>query len=155
MSFLPSRDDTPHVPNEDLGERAVLDIIGNLTEIIMQVFPGKCEFTKGHHRLTLFSINFYQRLLFSTDTKVYSALGNHDYHPKNQLPAGQSFLYEEIAKLWQKWLNSGSTTTFKKGGFLSLSLDLSLPLSGNKCKNRKKCVVVCWLAQEDITQKNW
>lgn len=37
------RDDTPHVPNEDLGERAVLDIIGNLTQIINQVFPGKCE----------------------------------------------------------------------------------------------------------------
>lgn len=50
MPLLPFRDDTPHVPNEDLGERAVLDIIGNLTEIIMQVFPGKRELTKGYHR---------------------------------------------------------------------------------------------------------
>lgn len=52
FTALPFRDDTPHVPNEDLGESAVLDIIGNLTEIIMQVFPGKFEFTKGHHRIT-------------------------------------------------------------------------------------------------------
>lgn len=49
MPLLPFRDDTPHVPNEDLGERAVLDIIGNLTEIIMQMFPGKRELTKGYH----------------------------------------------------------------------------------------------------------
>lgn len=46
--FLPYRDDTPHVPNEDLGERAVLDIIGNLTQIIKQVFPGKCEPNEEH-----------------------------------------------------------------------------------------------------------
>lgn len=46
--FLPCRDDTPHVPNEDLGERAVLDIVGNLTQIIDQVFPGKCEPTEEH-----------------------------------------------------------------------------------------------------------
>lgn len=37
------RDDTPHVPNEDLGEEAVLSIISNLTHIIKQVFPCKCE----------------------------------------------------------------------------------------------------------------
>lgn len=42
------RDDTPHVPNEDLGEEAVLDIISNLTHLINQVFPSKCE-VKRHH----------------------------------------------------------------------------------------------------------
>lgn len=36
-------DDTPHVPNEDLGEQAVLTIISNLTYIIHQVFP--CKYT--------------------------------------------------------------------------------------------------------------
>lgn len=54
MPLLPFRDDTPHVPNADLGETAVLDIISSLTGIIMQVFPGKDEFTKGRHEFTLF-----------------------------------------------------------------------------------------------------
>lgn len=35
------RDDTPHVPNEDLGEEKVINIIGNLTQIITEVFPCK------------------------------------------------------------------------------------------------------------------
>ena len=44
--FTPSvvclfRDDTPHVPNEDLGEEAVLYIVSNLTHIINQVFPSQ------------------------------------------------------------------------------------------------------------------
>uniref|UniRef100_A0A672G3J7 Sphingomyelin phosphodiesterase acid like 3B n=1 Tax=Salarias fasciatus TaxID=181472 RepID=A0A672G3J7_SALFA len=33
-------DDTPHVPNEDLGEEAVVNIIGNLTQLIKEVFPS-------------------------------------------------------------------------------------------------------------------
>lgn len=53
MPFLPFRDDTPHVPNEDLGEKAVLDIIDSLTEIIMRVFPSECEFVND----TLFFVN--------------------------------------------------------------------------------------------------
>lgn len=36
------RDDTPHVPNEDLGEEAVLSIVGNLTSIIKALFPSTC-----------------------------------------------------------------------------------------------------------------
>lgn len=36
-------DDTPHVPNENLGEEAVLSIISNLTSIINQVFPSMCQ----------------------------------------------------------------------------------------------------------------
>lgn len=35
------RDDTPHVPNEQLGEEKVLHIIENLTSLIKQVFPGR------------------------------------------------------------------------------------------------------------------
>lgn len=49
------------------------------------------------------------------DTKVYSALGNHDYHPKNQFPAAQNYIYEQIAKMWQDWLDPESQNTFKKG----------------------------------------
>uniref|UniRef100_A0A7N8X3G8 Sphingomyelin phosphodiesterase acid like 3B n=1 Tax=Mastacembelus armatus TaxID=205130 RepID=A0A7N8X3G8_9TELE len=88
-------DDTPHVPNEDLGEEAVLHIISNLTQIIKQVFPN---------------------------TKVYSALGNHDYHPKSQLPAGPSYIYNQIADMWQDWLEPESQETFKKGGYYTEKL---------------------------------
>uniref|UniRef100_A0A3Q3VPQ9 Acid sphingomyelinase-like phosphodiesterase n=1 Tax=Mola mola TaxID=94237 RepID=A0A3Q3VPQ9_MOLML len=88
-------DDTPHVPNEDLGEQKVLQIISNLTHIIKQVFPS---------------------------TKVYSALGNHDYHPKSQLPAGPNNIYEQIAKMWQDWLEPESQELFKKGGYYTEKL---------------------------------
>lgn len=88
-------DDTPHVPNEDLGEEAVVNIIRNLTQIIKEVFPN---------------------------TKVYSALGNHDYHPKNQLPAGNNNLYDRTAEMWHDWLEPNSKETFKKGGFYTENL---------------------------------
>ncbi|KAL6109768.1 smpdl3b [Pungitius sinensis] len=88
-------DDTPHVPNEDLGEEAVLHIISNLTNIINQLFPN---------------------------TKVYPALGNHDYHPKSQLPAGPNHIYNRIAEMWQRWLDPKSRETFKTGGYFSEKL---------------------------------
>ncbi|KAJ8340866.1 hypothetical protein SKAU_G00331570 [Synaphobranchus kaupii] len=88
-------DDTPHVPNERLGEEAVLSIIGKLTHIIKLVFP---------------------------DTKVYSALGNHDYHPKSQLPPEQNNIYEQTTQLWQDWLEPESQLTFRKGGYYTENL---------------------------------
>ncbi|XP_061145538.1 acid sphingomyelinase-like phosphodiesterase 3b [Syngnathus typhle] len=83
-------DDTPHVPNENLGEDAVLRIIGNLTQILQKVFP---------------------------ETKVYSALGNHDYHPKSQLPSGYNNIYNQTAQMWERWLEPASQETFKRGGY--------------------------------------
>ncbi|XP_049440296.1 acid sphingomyelinase-like phosphodiesterase 3b [Epinephelus fuscoguttatus] len=88
-------DDTPHVPNEDLGEEAVLHIISNLTHIINQVFP---------------------------ETKVYSALGNHDYHPKSQFPAAPNYIYNRTAEMWQDWLEPQSRETFIKGGYYTEKL---------------------------------
>ncbi|CAJ1062700.1 acid sphingomyelinase-like phosphodiesterase 3b [Xyrichtys novacula] len=88
-------DDTPHIPNEDLGEEAVLGIIRNLTQLLKQVFPN---------------------------TKVYSALGNHDYHPKSQLPAAPNFMYDQIAGMWEDWLDPESQQTFKKGGYYTEKL---------------------------------
>ncbi|XP_032375475.1 acid sphingomyelinase-like phosphodiesterase 3b isoform X1 [Etheostoma spectabile] len=88
-------DETPHVPDEDLGEEAVLHIISSLTHIINQVFPN---------------------------TKVYPALGNHDYHPKSQLPAGPNYIYEQTAEMWQGWLDPESRGTFKKGGYYTEKL---------------------------------
>uniref|UniRef100_A0AAY4CUQ5 Acid sphingomyelinase-like phosphodiesterase n=2 Tax=Denticeps clupeoides TaxID=299321 RepID=A0AAY4CUQ5_9TELE len=83
-------DDTPHVPNEDLGEEKVLFIIEGLTQIIKQLFPK---------------------------TKVYSALGNHDYHPKSQLPAEQNNIYNKVGDLWKDWMEPSSQDNFQKGGY--------------------------------------
>ncbi|XP_027482210.1 acid sphingomyelinase-like phosphodiesterase 3b isoform X1 [Zalophus californianus] len=81
-------DDTPHVPNERLGEAAVLGIVERLTGLIREVFP---------------------------DTKVYAALGNHDFHPKNQFPAGSNNIYDRVAELWRPWLSNESIALFKEG----------------------------------------
>ncbi|KAM9243833.1 acid sphingomyelinase-like phosphodiesterase 3b [Dugong dugon] len=88
-------DDTPHVPNEKLGEAAVLEIVERLTKLIRVVFP---------------------------DTKVYAALGNHDFHPKNQFPAGSNSIYNQVAELWRPWLSNESITLFKEGAFYSEKL---------------------------------
>ncbi|KAM7383169.1 hypothetical protein PAMP_002843 [Pampus punctatissimus] len=88
-------DDTPHVPDVELGEEKVVHIIRNLTNIINHVFPN---------------------------TKVYSALGNHDYHPKSQFPAAPNYIYDQIADMWQGWLEPESQITFKKGGYYTEKL---------------------------------
>ncbi|KAF6345681.1 sphingomyelin phosphodiesterase acid like 3B [Rhinolophus ferrumequinum] len=88
-------DDTPHVPNERLGEAAVLAIVERLTKLIREVFP---------------------------DTKVYAALGNHDFHPKNQFPAGSNNIYNQVAELWRPWLSNESISLFKEGAFYSEKL---------------------------------
>ncbi|XP_016043327.1 acid sphingomyelinase-like phosphodiesterase 3b isoform X1 [Erinaceus europaeus] len=88
-------DDTPHVPNENLSEKAVLDIVELLTNLIREVFP---------------------------DTKVYAAMGNHDFHPKSQLPAGSHNIYNQIAELWRPWLSNESVALFKEGAFYSEKL---------------------------------
>ncbi|KAL2084947.1 hypothetical protein ACEWY4_020465 [Coilia grayii] len=88
-------DDTPHVPNEDLGEEKVLSIMANLTQIIKVVFPN---------------------------TKVYPALGNHDYHPKSQLPAGENYIYNQTAEMWKQWLDPQSHSLFRMGGYYTEKL---------------------------------
>ncbi|KAJ3597631.1 hypothetical protein NHX12_001148 [Muraenolepis orangiensis] len=83
-------DDTPHVPDQELGVDKVLQIVRNLTDTIKHVFPN---------------------------TKVYSALGNHDHQPKNQFPAASSYIYHQLAQMWSDWLEPSSQLTFKKGGY--------------------------------------
>lgn len=110
------------MPNEDLGEEKVLWIIRNLTDIIKQVFPCECEVKNGHERGKHTSIGSFflmmesRCILYPTATKVYSALGNHDYHPKSQLPAEPNNIYDQVAKMWQDWLKPESQEVFKKGG---------------------------------------
>ncbi|KFZ56121.1 Acid sphingomyelinase-like phosphodiesterase 3b, partial [Podiceps cristatus] len=93
--FYFSRDDTPHVPNEKLGEEKVLHIIENLTSLIKETFP---------------------------DTKVYAAMGNHDFHPKNQFPGKEHVIYNRTAELWRPWLSDASTLLFRAGAFYSEKL---------------------------------
>ncbi|XP_059686659.1 acid sphingomyelinase-like phosphodiesterase 3b [Gavia stellata] len=88
-------DDTPHVPNEKLGEEKVLHIIENLTSLIKETFP---------------------------DTKVYAAMGNHDFHPKNQFPGKEHRIYNRTAELWRPWLNDASVPLFRAGAFYSEKL---------------------------------
>ncbi|NXY07024.1 ASM3B phosphodiesterase, partial [Pteruthius melanotis] len=88
-------DDTPHVPNEQLGEEKVLHIIANLTSLIKETFPG---------------------------TKVYTAMGNHDFHPKNQFPGKEHRIYNQTAELWRPWLSDASLPLFRAGGFYSEKL---------------------------------
>lgn len=54
-------------------------------------------------------------LLFLSDTKVYAALGNHDFHPKNQFPAESNSIYNRVAELWRPWLSNESFALFKEG----------------------------------------
>ncbi|XP_032817783.1 acid sphingomyelinase-like phosphodiesterase 3b [Petromyzon marinus] len=88
-------DDTPHVPDSALGEEAVLEIIKNLTDIITAAFPG---------------------------VTVYSALGNHDFHPKNQLPPHNNSIYSRVGSMWQHWMAPESLGTFHKGAYYSEKL---------------------------------
>lgn len=57
---------------------------------------------------------FFDNVPF-TDTTVYAALGNHDYHPKSQLPPGPNSIYNKIAEMWHDWLDADSKVTFKNG----------------------------------------
>lgn len=50
------RDDTPHVPNEYLGEEAVLRIVGNLTHIIKTLFPS--TYSKKNKDSIYFNIKY-------------------------------------------------------------------------------------------------
>ncbi|NXX49835.1 ASM3B phosphodiesterase, partial [Tricholaema leucomelas] len=88
-------DDTPHVANEKLGEEKVLHIIENLTSLIKEKFPG---------------------------IKVYAAMGNHDFHPKNQFPGKEHRIYSRTAELWQPWLSDASSALFRAGAFYSEKL---------------------------------
>uniref|UniRef100_A0A8C5LSR6 Acid sphingomyelinase-like phosphodiesterase n=1 Tax=Leptobrachium leishanense TaxID=445787 RepID=A0A8C5LSR6_9ANUR len=88
-------DDTPHVPDDKLGEEAVLDIVEYLTNLIRETFPT---------------------------TKVYAALGNHDFHPKNQQPINNNTIYNNISEFWSPWLNKESIPRFQNGAFYSEEL---------------------------------
>lgn len=75
-----------------------------------------------------------------TDTKVYSALGNHDYHPKSQLPPGPNSIYDKIAEMWRGWLEADSKETFKNGDSCTFVLQRSV-CNVNTCTVHSKKAV--------------
>lgn len=82
-------DDTPHTSNDNLNTQLVLSIIHNITDLLREVFPT---------------------------TQVYAALGNHDYHPKHQMPPHKNAIYESVADKWGMWINdSVAEDTFRNG----------------------------------------
>lgn len=50
---------------------------------------------------------------------VFPALGNHDWHPKNQQPVGRHWLLSAIADLWRPWLDDAARSVFEDGEFES------------------------------------
>lgn len=85
-------DDTLHTSDQDkyLGPEKVLEIIGNITAVITEVFP---------------------------DSRVFPAMGNHDYHPKNQIPPGGSVIVSALAGMWEHWLTKDAYITFRQEGY--------------------------------------
>lgn len=83
------RDDTPHIWNDTiLNIDWVYDIISNQTHILNKTFPN---------------------------IDIFSAIGNHDWSPKNQLPPHTHPFYDKILDLWRGWVPEAETETFKKG----------------------------------------
>ncbi|CAK8693120.1 acid sphingomyelinase-like phosphodiesterase 3b [Clavelina lepadiformis] len=91
-------DDTLHTNDQDkyLSPQLVVEAIKNITDLLNEVFP---------------------------DTAILSSLGNHDYHPKSQLPIGPSWLLNETADLWAPWFTDQSALdTFRENGFYRMSV---------------------------------
>ena len=83
------RDDTPHIWDDDvLNKDWVLDIMTNQTNILNETFPN---------------------------TAIFSAIGNHDWSPKNQLPPNGDPFYDQIYDLWKDWIPQGEEERFRKG----------------------------------------
>ena len=88
INSCPYSDDMPHVPNSELSKQEVIETVKNITDLLTIVFPN---------------------------TKVYPALGNHDYHPKHLMPPKPNDIYYAVGDLWSRWLPQDAVDTFKKG----------------------------------------
>ncbi|XP_013419571.1 acid sphingomyelinase-like phosphodiesterase 3b, partial [Lingula anatina] len=93
-------DNAPHIDESKDSSENIINIISNLTSILMDVFPN---------------------------TKVYAAHGNHDYFPHNQLPPHENEIYHAAANMWQRWhRDSTANTTLRKGGYYMVSIKQGL-----------------------------
>ncbi|CAH1274271.1 SMPDL3B [Branchiostoma lanceolatum] len=98
-------DDTPHIYNDKMNTDVVLAIIGNLTDLLRSVFPN---------------------------TQVYPVLGNHDYHPKHQMPPTPNTVYNATWNMWDvpNWLSSDVMNTFVNGAYYTMQISPGLRLVG-------------------------
>ncbi|XP_078611064.1 acid sphingomyelinase-like phosphodiesterase 3b [Branchiostoma floridae x Branchiostoma japonicum] len=98
-------DDTPHIYNDKMNTDVVLAIIGNLTDLLRSVFPN---------------------------TQVYPVLGNHDYHPKHQMPPAPNTVYNATWNMWNvpSWLPSDVMNTFVNGAYYTVLISPGLRLVG-------------------------
>lgn len=89
--FLCYCSDTPThiVRGEDFTKETFLFAMRNATDLIKRHFVNKT---------------------------VLPVIGNHDYFPRNQLPAQNSEIYNAIAEMWEDWLPGDTLETFKNGG---------------------------------------
>ncbi|XP_015127515.1 sphingomyelin phosphodiesterase [Diachasma alloeum] len=76
---------------------------------------------------------------------IFPALGNHESAPVNSFPSPSapdnysiSWLYDELAEQWQRWLPSSASTTIKQGGFYSVPVRPGfriISVNTNYCNN--------------------
>jgi len=94
-------DDTLHTDDEDkyLSEDLVIEIIANQTELLKSKFPG---------------------------IPIFPSIGNHDYHKKNQMPVGESYILSGLSEIWCPLLPKDQCEHFRRTG----SYKAELP-SGN------------------------
>lgn len=94
-------DTVAHISDKNLSIVINLDIMKNITDVLMAAFNG---------------------------TPIFSAFGNHDYYPANQFPANvsaglASALYNQTAEMWRKWIEEeDQILNFKKGGYYTRTL---------------------------------
>ncbi|XP_019614981.1 PREDICTED: acid sphingomyelinase-like phosphodiesterase 3b [Branchiostoma belcheri] len=98
-------DDTPHIYNNKMNTGVVLTIIGNLTDLLRTVFPN---------------------------TQVYPVFGNHDYHPKHQMPPEPNTVYNATWSMWNvpNWLSDDVKNTFVNGAYYTMPISPGLRLVG-------------------------
>jgi hypothetical protein len=94
--FILVSGDFVHFPprnGSDLSQQVILDTISIFTTWMMQEFPT---------------------------TKLFPALGNHDYSPSNNWPVDpsqSSWLYDHLAEIWTPWLPASALATIKHAGW--------------------------------------
>ena len=92
LKQLFTRDSVPHVDDSDLDIDKVYTLIGNVTDLLREIFPN---------------------------TSIYPSLGNHDPYPSNQMPydSDKDRYYRRILNHsnWDTLLDTDAVDTFKKG----------------------------------------
>ena len=82
-----------HAPDEELSDQTNIDILTKVTNALKEAFPR---------------------------TPVYANFGNHDYHPSDQFPPHNNYLYDAMLSEWRSWSDKEQDNNFKKGTFTNI-----------------------------------